>query len=1025
MSRAKSPMTTPNPFAINSREYWDHRFSHDWDAHSGPLQARFFAELAVNHFPAWLNELIRERRWSVCDWGCAEGAGTQVLAEHFAGQPVHGIDFSASAIEVGRARYPGLSLEATDLLSGGDARFDVVFSSNTLEHFRDPWPVVKRLTQVAQHALIFLLPWEERELFTEHFVSFDERNMPLVLDDGFVLAHRATFDTSTLVPTYWFGKQALLVYLRPSEVTRPALTLGALGQPGELERLTRALGQSGGSPHALGTDELHARVRELNQRVLNQRTDLARTQKRIAELDEYIFDKECYIAHLTKRLDEAHAELTRLNASSLVSASRQVDQVRDRVKGAINRVQTKVQKDGVRGLATAVTRRLVRTGPGSEAPPQDAPREWPQASIRLVKPIDVEVIKQKYTFGEQRAAFAVVTTVKNEDARLSSFLEDIESQTLLPSRLVIVDGGSSDNTVSRLREFQERHPDWVTVIADHPCNIARGRNRGVQQTTEPVIVFVDAGCRLSPDLFANLYGPLVDQRVDLVGGIYHPSVPTEHARHFIPAWQTFAHWDDFLPSARALAVRRAKFDACGGFPEYLTLTGEDTLFDINYRRVSSRWVFNLEATVVWDAPTDAERAMRLAASYSRGDGESGVGDFSFRPGEQPSADNPIRGHQLSGYLQGLSQRARIEAERRKVKGVVVILSGVSFTDIGGGQRATQLALELVRQGYKVVFVNLYPRYGDQVQRVYFDVDLTLLELYFMTDFDAAQLAQRYADTGLPFTIVTEFPHPRFVPVVETLKQRMPRARYVYDYIDLWDSSLGGEWYSADVELQLIARADLLVASARTLKEALEQKSQKPVHLLANAVNGHLFRGDVRLPRPEGLPEGRPYVLYVGSLYGDWFDWDAVELAARELPGVDFVFIGDAAGVARAARLKERCPNALFLGPRAQRELPAYLQHADACLIPFRTDSAITKFVNPLKVYEYLAMGRPVAATNMAELVGMPGVFMPPAGASFAQAVEAARQGHFDAARVGAFVQDNTWTARIAALERLMKDPEAS
>ncbi|MEW5739896.1 MAG: glycosyltransferase [Myxococcota bacterium] len=1018
-------MTTPNPFAINSREYWDHRFSNDWDAHSGPMQARFFAELAVNHFPAWLTELVKQHGWSVCDWGCAEGAGTAVLAQAFPGLKVHGIDFSAAAIAVGRTRYPGVSLQAADLLSGAEERFDVVFSSNTLEHFREPWSVVRRLTQVAQHALVFLLPWEERELFTEHFVSFDERNVPLVLDGGFVLTHRAVFDTSTLVPTYWFGKQALLIYLRPSDATRPALVLGSLGTTGELERLTQSLGQSGGSPHALGADELHARVRELNQRVLNQRTDLARAQKRIAELDEYTFDKECYIAHLSKRLDEANSELERLNASSLVSASRQVDHVRDRVKGAINRVQTKVQRDGVKGLASAVTRRLFRAASEAEQPSAAAPREWPQASIRLVKPIDVKVIKQKYSFGEQRAAFAVVTTVKNEEARLSSFLEDIESQTLLPSRLVIVDGGSSDNTVSRLREFEERHPDWVTVIADHPCNIARGRNRGVQVTTEPVIVFVDAGCRLSPDLFANLYGPLNDQRADLVGGIYHPSVPTEHARHFIPAWQTFTHWEEFLPSARALAVRRPLFDACGGFPEYLTLTGEDTLFDINYRRVSRRWVFNLEATVVWEAPTDAERAMRLATSYSRGDGESGVGDFTFRPGEQAHADNPIRGHQLSGYLQGLAQRARIEAERRKVKGVVVILSGVSFTDIGGGQRATQLALELIRRGYKVVFVNLYPRYGDQVQRVFFDVDLTLLELYFMTDFDAAQLAQRYADTGLPFTIVTEFPHPRFVPAIETLKQRIPRARYVYDYIDLWNSSLGGDWYSADVELQLIARADLLVASARTLKEALEQKSQKPVHLLANAVNGHLFRSDVPLPRPEDLPVDRPYVVYVGSLYGEWFDWDTIEVSALELPDIDFVFIGDAAGVPRAARMKERRPNALFLGPRPQSDLPAYLQHADACLIPFRTDSEITKFVNPLKVYEYLAMGRPVVATNMQELAGMPGVHIPSPGSSFAQAIELARQEPFDAAAVSAFVRGNTWSARIAALEALLVDPEAS
>ncbi len=1015
-----------NPFAVNSREYWDYRFDHDWDANSGPKQARFFAELAVSQFPAWLVELTRRLGWAICDWGCAEGAGTLVLKNAFPGNDVLGIDFSEPAIRAGRKRYPSVHLEAMDVLSAEPPEVDLVFSSNTLEHFKDPWVVLRRLTRMARHAVVLLLPWEERERFSEHFVTFDENNVPLVLDSGFVLAHRSIYDTSAAVPTYWVGKQVLLVYLRPGEHTRFALTLGSLGFSGEAEGLTQAVSNEAGSPRASGAGELHGQLRALNARALDLRAQLAKAEKRITELNERLHDKECYIASLRNQLQAAQGELDQIKGSSLVVASRKVDKARDRVRGAVNRVAEKVQRDGVIGLGQAVTRRLLKTRPPAPRTVEPAaPRvsrplpEWPHLSIRLLKPIEVEVQSATYSFPEGRAPFAVVSTVKNEDARLADFLDDLSKQTLQPNRLVIVDGGSTDHTVPRLREFEARNKDWVTVLSGESCNIARGRNLGVAATREQTIIFVDAGCRLSADVFANLYGAFADGRADLVAGIYHATVPTEHARHFIPDWETFDRWDEFLPSARCVAVRRSLFERCGGFPEFLTLTGEDTLFDINYRRVSSRWVVSRTASVTWDAPTDAARAHKLVASYSRGDGESGVGDFIFRPGLEAEFPESVLAHQLRGYREGLANRARIEAERRKVKGVVLVLSGVPFTDIGGGQRATQLALELIRSGYKVIFVNLYPRYGEQVEKVYFDVDLTLLELYSMADFDARLVAERYGPTGLPFTMITEFPHPAFMPVIEEIRAGIPKARYVFDSIDLWDSALGGDWYEPEVEAQLLARSDLVVASARTLQQALEPRAPRPVHLLANAVNGHLFDPSSELPRPADVPASRPYVVYVGSLYGEWFDWESVELAARELPNLDFVFIGDAVGVEKAQQLRQRCGNTLFLGPRPQRAVPAYLKQAAACLIPFRTDSAITRFVNPLKVYEYLAMRRPVAATRMEELLGLPGVSMPEPAGSFAAAIDAALSTPLDEVAISRFIAENTWAQRIKTLEGLL------
>ena len=65
-------------------------------------------------------------------------------------------------------------------------------------------------------------------------------------------------------------------------------------------------------------------------------------------------------------------------------------------------------------------------------------------------------------------------------------------------------------------------------------------------------------------------------------------------------------------------------------------------------------------------------------------------------------------------------------------------------------------------------------------------------------------------------------------------------------------------------------------------------------------------------------------------------------------------------------------NVHFLGLKIQAQLPAYLQRFDVGLIPFRVTST-THAVSPLKVYEYLASGVPVAAPSLRALEGLPGV----------------------------------------------------
>lgn len=212
---------------INSRDYWEQRFGTDWDELGGPAQTRFFARLAIDAMPEWLSAQIRSEHLSICDWGCAEGEGTSLLAESL-GTAVTGIDFSPEAIERAKSKFPGVEFSDVDLLTEQlDRRFDVMFSSNTLEHFHRPWEVFDAIAEHAGKHVMLLLPFRETDRHPEHFYGFDPHGVPAVRGD-WVLTHVAVIDAAHIRESMWPGEQVLVIYSRRTEVERIGLSLAMM-----------------------------------------------------------------------------------------------------------------------------------------------------------------------------------------------------------------------------------------------------------------------------------------------------------------------------------------------------------------------------------------------------------------------------------------------------------------------------------------------------------------------------------------------------------------------------------------------------------------------------------------------------------------------------------------------------------------------------------------------------------------------------------------------------------------------------
>jgi len=214
---------------INSTEYWDQRFAADWKANNGAEQSQFFSRIAVDHLPAWFIRYLKLHQPSFCDWGCAMGNGTRILHELLSLKNITGIDFSTVAIEQARTNYPSIPFIAADLVTDDHfPSFDVIFTSNTLEHFDEPWDTLDRLSCFAKKFIVVLIPFQEYNRHFEHFYTFEPANIPLTVGASHTLIHFSIFNAAEYPLTYWNGHQILLVYSTYSELAGLGLTLSDL-----------------------------------------------------------------------------------------------------------------------------------------------------------------------------------------------------------------------------------------------------------------------------------------------------------------------------------------------------------------------------------------------------------------------------------------------------------------------------------------------------------------------------------------------------------------------------------------------------------------------------------------------------------------------------------------------------------------------------------------------------------------------------------------------------------------------------
>lgn len=170
-----------------------------------------------------------------------------------------------------------------------------------------------------------------------------------------------------------------------------------------------------------------------------------------------------------------------------------------------------------------------------------------------------------------------------------------------------------------------------------------------------------------------------------------------------------------------------------------------------------------------------------------------------------------------------------------------------------------------------------------------------------------------------------------------------------------------------------------------------------------------------------VAEGKPIVGYYGAL-AEWFDYELVTYAAKRLPQYHFVLIGPDYDLTVGKSGISEFANIHWLGPKEYRQLPQYLRAFDVATIPFHIAAAI-QAVSPIKLFEYMAGGKPIVTTDLVECRKYSVVLIAQTADEWIERLQQAfllRQDAHYLAALKRTAQENTWQTRaqtiIAALE---------
>ena len=262
----------------------------------------------------------------------------------------------------------------------------------------------------------------------------------------------------------------------------------------------------------------------------------------------------------------------------------------------------------------------------------------------------------------------------------------------------------------------------------------------------------------------------------------------------------------------------------------------------------------------------------------------------------------------------------------------------------------------------------------------------------------------------------------YTPMMLPFSEHVMADCIIYDCMDELANFKGAPPELLPLEQRLLSQADLVFTGGYSLYEAKRDK-HPAVYPFPSSVDAQHF-AKARLARPVN-DDGRPRLGFYGVV-DERMDVELLAALADARPEWVLEIIGPVVKISEDDL--PRRENLRFLGGRSYEDLPACVAGWDVALMPFAINDA-TRFISPTKTPEYLAAGKPVVSTPIADVIRHYGdieaVKIAPRGDAFItacdEALELARGNGQWLRQADQLLAGMSWDKSFQQMDRLIKD----
>jgi glycosyltransferase involved in cell wall biosynthesis len=194
--------------------------------------------------------------------------------------------------------------------------------------------------------------------------------------------------------------------------------------------------------------------------------------------------------------------------------------------------------------------------------------------------------------------------------------------------------------------------------------------------------------------------------------------------------------------------------------------------------------------------------------------------------------------------------------------------------------------------------------------------------------------------------------------------RMGERAVIYDITDDWALASGSRQEKQLIQQQdylLCEKADLVVVCSHALEQSRKPLAKR-ILLLPNGVNVEHYQNVSRAQKAATWPQ--PVFGYTGTLHSDRVDVNLIAAIAVAFPQGSVVLVGPGKLAAEELQLLSKYKNVHFTGAVPYAQIPKIMAEFNVCIVP-HVESKFTESLNPIKLWEYLASGKPIVSSNVA------------------------------------------------------------